>query len=127
MGRYAALLVSLLFCSCCASAPPKTRIFDARPLEPEAWYQDVFNAVSRCADSLNRHSGLEYSDLEWYVIPAATIPGVAGLWSKPNRIYLDAEYVITEAVIKHEVAHAVLVAGSNAHADDAFKLCAGTL
>lgn len=110
----------------CSPQPAKLRPFNAQPLEPEPWYADLYNDVRRCALLTNTFSGLRYADIEWYVYPAGSLPDIAGFWSKPNRIYLDANYVIIDPVIKHELGHAVLQAGSNTHHDTVFKLCTGT-
>lgn len=125
MGKYLIILLTVLACACCASAPPKARIFGALPLEPEIWYEDIYKEVTRCARSLNKYSGLEYAALEFYVVEADAIPGMAGLFSSPRRIYFDARFVITASVIRHEMAHAALIWGFNRHDDASFKLCAG--
>ena len=122
MTRLGALLMVLAL-SACVTAAPKQRIFKALPLEPEVWYELLYDGVQSCARKLGKASNIHYDDVEWYVIPHEAIPGIAGLYSRPNRIYLDEEYVLTEWVIAHESGHAAIVAGDNRHEDPIFKVC----
>jgi hypothetical protein len=124
MGRKWTLLFTLLACACCASAP-KARIFDARPLEPEGFYRMIYDSVYECASRLQQLRDIPFGKIEWYIVQHDAIPGVAGLWTTPNRIYLDYDYVLDQRVIQHELAHALLKPGYNDHDAPSFKLCAG--
>ena len=122
MRRSITLLFTLLICTCCASAP-RTRIFDARPLEPEGFYETIYDQVRECAEKLGLFRGTDFDHIEWYVVAHDAIPGIAGLWTAPRRIYLDYNYVLNESIIRHELAHALLTYGFNTHEDPTFVFC----
>ena len=98
-------------------------IFGAQPLEPEAYYEDLYNEAKSCAQKLNKWSGKHFADVEWYVVAPGAMENYAGLFSSPNRIFLDFKYTMNTIIIKHEAAHAAIVASDNSHDDAVFMLC----
>lgn len=125
--KHYTLLLLLLLCACCASPPAKVRIFRAEPLEPEAWYRLVYESVQDCADKFGKKSEYDFGDVEWFIVKADVMPGLAGLTSFPNRIYLDERWVTNAQVIRHESGHVGIVPGDNMHESPTFMLCTGTL
>ena len=130
------LLPLLLLTACVTVQEPRARIFDARPLEPEYWYEDLYTSVRRCAEILNHASDITYSDIEWFIVRAGVMGeqgavsgegNIAGLSSTPNRIYLDERFVVDQGIITHELGHVGIKAGENQHESATFKLCTGTL
>lgn len=124
------LLLACVFfiVSCCAtSAPPLDYAFGGRPLSPEGWYEELFNDARKCARKFGKDSGKNYDDIEWLIVPAGSMAhgNIVGLWSPPNRIYLDAGYVMNGDIVKHELLHHVLRDGDNDHESPVFLLCLG--
>lgn len=119
--------LSIVFCACCATpaTPPPVRIFNAQPLIHEGWYEVVHSEVKRCAALFGTVRRGDFDDIEWYVVPANAMPGFSAIWSPPNRIYIDARFVINEGTIRHELAHHLLQAGDNSHENPAFVVCSG--
>lgn len=125
----AAVLCALwLGATCSGCATSFSTVFNARRLRPEGWWREIHEQVERCIGRSR-----PFSAIEWYV----TRPGVmgevgevmpntgtvAGLWSPPNRIYLDARYVMSAGVIRHELAHYVMDGGNNHHESELFLKC----
>lgn len=90
-------------------AQQKVRVFRAERLEPEGWYRIVHDSVQACTGKRK-----SYSAIEWYVVrPGALgkmlrngeLVDIAGLYSPPNRIYLDSESTMDGILIGHELAH----------------------
>lgn len=119
----------------CATTPAvqPVQAFEAKPLEPEAWYRLLHLEVESC---LGRQR--PYEDVRWFVVRPGVMdmPGenataegmLAGRWSWPNKIFLDARYVFHEAVIRHELAHYILgVTGFDQHSDPKFIECTGSI
>ena len=123
MPRWLLLACTILFCACCASIPPKQRVFNALPLEPEGWYEALYNDVVECAIRVGKFSGKPYRDLEWYVVAPGSMDDFVGLHSPPNRIYLDFKYTMNGTIIKHEIGHYAIASGYNGHEDAVFLLC----
>jgi hypothetical protein len=71
---------------------------------PEGWYEQVHESLEECIGVTRL-----YADIEWYVVAPGQLRVInelyAGLWSWPNRIYLDLRYVMHSPTIKHELAH----------------------
>lgn len=127
MRKHYTLLLTLLACACCAAPTPKTRIFRAEPLEPEAWYELVYDSVKACADQLGYASDYDYDEVEWFITVPDAMPGLAGLTSFPKRIYLDERFVTNASVVRHEAGHVAIAQGHNSHEDPVFKTCAGAV
>ena len=123
MPRWLLLACTILLCACCASAPPKQRVFKALPLEPEGWYEVLYDEVVNCAKPLGKYNGKRYSDLEWYVVTPGAMDDFVGLHSPPKRIYLDFKYTMNASIIKHEIGHYAIVTGHNGHEAATFLLC----
>lgn len=121
------LSLCIFFCSCCASAP-KTYAFYAEPLQQEGWYATVYDKVKDCAKHFDAFNGRRYSELDWFIVRAGGLGGdTIGTYSPPNRIYLDARYVMNAGLIQHELSHALVKPGSNSEDDPVFKICAGVI
>lgn len=128
MRHWLAAACTIFLCACCASAEPaRVHIFGGQPLEPEVWWGHVFRDVSECLTRFGKKPKAGYTDIEWFIVPAEAIPGVAGMWSAPHRIYLDSRFVLNTYVLRHEMAHAIIGGGDNHHADPAFIICTGTV
>lgn len=121
--RMLLLALTVFFLACCASAPPGKRVFNAEPLVTEGWYETLYQDVTACARRFKKYSGRTFEEIEFYVVPAGSMEGYAGLYSPPNRIYLDEKYVMNDLIIRHEEAHAALAAGHNGHTDPVFIAC----
>ena len=126
------LLIALALVSGCLGSCMPTlhvaetpqRIFHAQPLIPEAWYEDIHKSVEKCA-----HKRKSYKKIEWYVVPSVTMSvhmNAQGLFSQPNRIYLDESFVGNGELIRHELAHYIFdgtIALNDAH-NALFQACA---
>lgn len=127
MRHWLLLCITILACACCATpGEPKARIFNARPLEPEGWWEQIYTEVRTCAALFGPVRGGGYDGIEWYVVPARSMPGFKAIWSAPNRIYLDERFVIEAATIRHELAHHLLNTDDNEHESPGFLICSGT-
>lgn len=106
------LLLTTTACSACAS-PGKVRIFGAQPLEPEAWYERLYVQAKNCvtAGGGSVRPDSEYRKIRWFVVPKAAMGEAVGLWSWPDRIFLDEAYVANFYVIRHEELHMLLGGG----------------
>ena len=118
--RRCLILLVLLVTSCVAI--PRTYIHDARRLHPEGWYKTLFAAAESCVALGRMPRDIDFEDLEWYVVEHDAIEGVAGLYSPPDRIFLDANFVLNGLVVYHEALHA-LVNTSAADNDTTFLRC----
>lgn len=116
----------LTVCSCCAS-PGKSFLYNARPLHPEGWYARLYDQAKACViehgGSLRK--GSQYSRIHWYVTTKGAMGDAIGLWSWPDRIFLDEMYAMNWYVVRHELLHDLLGAGlgQDAHDDPIFKAC----
>lgn len=81
---------------------PPVRVFRAEPLEPEGWYRTVYDDVVKCAGTSR-----PYAEVEWYVVGAGKMGDWIGLYSPPNRIYLDERSVMDGFTVGHELLHYV--------------------
>lgn len=110
-----ATVIAVLLCLCVACDgcvvrisvdAPLAHIYGAQPLSPEGWWKDVYDLVETCAAGVMElpQSG-DFSDLEWFIVPAGVMAPYAGLWSPPDRIYLDAAYAMNLGVLAHEMLH----------------------
>ena len=130
--RFAVIAITLLAACTCAS-PPRAYAFHAEPLAPEGWYHDAQRQMERCLHKLGfkimNHS---YDDIEWLMTrpgvmgPAGELPDsgtIIGQWDAPNRIYLDARFVHSPIVIRHEVGHWMTQLGDSIHDDPRFLTC----
>jgi hypothetical protein len=82
------------------------RVFRAEPLEPEGWYRTVYDDVVKCVGKSR-----PYGDVEWYVVGAGRMGDWIGLFSPPNRIYLDERHVMDGYTLGHELLHYVTELG----------------
>lgn len=48
---------------------------------------------------------------------------LAGQWDAPNRIYLDAQYLHSVVILKHEIGHYLWQRGDDLHEDSLFLAC----
>jgi len=126
MGRTLRLLCIAFICSCCATAPQPAP-FGAIRFEPEPWYRLLYDNAKACVIAAGRtpREGSEYEPIIWLEVAHKRAPGWVGLWSWPNRIYLDEQYVMHPYVVRHELTHHLLGGGflDDAHQDPVFKAC----
>lgn len=120
------LIVATVLLTACASTPPKTYAFGARPMEPEEWFERLHDEMQECLNV--RRS---YGSIRWLLVPAGIMGphgevsggGVAGMWSRSNRIYLDARTVFHGQTIRHEIGHYLRQEGDSLHDDPLFLFC----
>lgn len=90
------------------------RVYDARPLIPEEWYEDVHLAMERCT-GMSR----PYLFVQWFVVPAhglgKTREGweIHGVWSWTSRIYLDQRHTMNLRTVAHELLHYITRMGDD--------------
>lgn len=123
MKKLLVLLLALSLSACVTIAPePPVRIFNAKPLVPERWYEDLFHRMEKCLGKSR-----PYSAIQWFLVHPGTLIDVdvegAGLWSWPANVFLDGRYVVAEFVLVHEMAHYILDEGDSAHDDPLFLMC----
>ena len=124
MRRWYLVLVVVL--AGCVSAIPvaddPVRIFYARPLIAETWYEDLFHRMEKCLGKSR-----PYSAINWFLVqPGMIRDGAsegAGLWSSPANIYLDSRFALSEFVLIHEMAHYLMDEGDSAHENPLFVMC----
>lgn len=121
-------VLALPACGGCVAppAPVLTQPYEARPLDPPAWYKNLHEQVLDC---LRQHGARianpRFGGIRWYVARPGVMGDygevppwsgdIAGKWSWPDVVILDARYVGHPGVIKHELAHYALQAGAVAH------------
>lgn len=130
------LILALVLAGCTqpgsVPGPAPVYIYDARPLIPEPWFELVWEQVKRCTGS---EQG--YADIRWFVTPPGVMgeqglvpdgsSAIAGTWSRPNHIFLDARFTVSEWVLVHELVHYALQnGGPEVHADSTFMRCSGS-
>lgn len=82
------------------------RVYDARPLIPEEWYEDVHLAMQKCT-GISR----PFMFVQWFVVRAhglgKTKEGweIYGIWSWTSRIYLDQRHTMDAGTVAHELLH----------------------
>ena len=125
MKKLLILTVALALMGCAAkpTAYDPVRIFYARPLIIEEWYRDLHAQMERCS---GKHQS--FDSIQWFMVAPGGMGRTesgehAGLWSFPNRIYLDAKYVLADVVIRHELMHYLMQEGDSAHDDPIFAAC----
>lgn len=123
MRRVRLLVLAAFFVlSGCATVQPPSdarRIFDAKPLVPEEWYKRLYREVQECLGK----QGPPFEWIEWYVVPAGNMGDDGGLWSYPNRLYIDERFVIHFGILKHELVH-YADQGSGTHSPPGFAMTA---
>ena len=119
-------------CSGCVPAtfqPIQQQAFGALPLEPEAWYRILHKQMESCL-KIQR----PFDDIRWFVVRPGVMDWwgesptgtgeIAGRWSWPNRVFLDARFTMHEGVVGHEILHYLLGIGVNDHhSDPRFRAC----
>lgn len=123
--RVLAVGAVLMLASCAAHA--RVYSFGAERLNPEVWFRQLHRDMERCLGARR-----DYGRIEWLVAREGVMGEagevaeggtVAGKWSRPNRIYLDARYVMHPGVIKHELGHYIKQQGDPLHDDPLFQMC----
>ena len=137
-NRALIIIISLIILAgCTTSCAPTIQlkaspalIFDARPLIPEPWYEQLYDNARSCAKHIQRlPRGHGYGKIDWYVVPRHTMAAyinAIGLWGRPNRIYLDERVVADTMIIKHELLHYILQREDSIHTAAAFQACSNT-
>ena len=119
---YYALVLLAAGCVTTPMAYDPVRIFYARPLIAETWYEDLFHRMEKCLGKSR-----PYSAINWFLVqPGMIRDGAsegAGLWSSPANIYLDSRFALSEFVLIHEMAHYLMDEGDSVHDDPLFKAC----
>lgn len=128
MRHRAGLFLILWVVGACGCAAPLTHVYDAKRLAPEGWWRIIHARVEECLGRTR-----SFDEIEWYITRPGVIgevgevaPGtgsVAGLWSAPNRIFLDSRYAMAAGVIRHEAAHYIMGTNGDHHADPLFIKC----
>lgn len=107
---FVAVLVLLVGCFGCYRPTPYSpvpqRAFHAAPLEIEGWYRELHTQMQLC---VGKRRAFDY--IEWYVVSKGAMGDAIGLFSPPNRIYLDELYVMYAPVILHELEHYITEEG----------------
>lgn len=126
------VLLVLLLTGC--AAVPLAAPFDAKRLDEPDWYERLFDEMLECLDKLGANvQRRDYGGVIWYM----TRPGVmgqygevepmtgevAGLWSWPNVVMMDARYFLLPRIARHELGHYILQAANEAH--PLIALCEG--
>lgn len=130
-----AVLAALYVGATCAGCVPanyrpiQQQAFGALPLEPEAWYRLLYAEMESCL-----HIRRPFDKIRWFVVRPGlmTYAGeepngrgeIAGRWSWPDKIFLDARFIFHEGVLKHEMGHYLLgLSVKDQHSDPRFKAC----
>lgn len=120
--------LALLLSACVVVQDPASgpvRVFKARPLVPEGWYEDIYRQMAKCTGKSLPYSGLEFYVTEPNAMVNENGQVAAGVWSAPNRVYFDARFLMNGYVVRHEFAHHLLQMGDPAHDDPLFQMCVG--
>lgn len=107
MRRLLATLATILTCTCCA---PAVYLYQAKPLNPEGWYRRLYEQAAACVGSA-AHKDADYGKIKWFITPKGNMGDAAGIWSWPDRIYLDEGFASNPYVVRHEELHYLLGGG----------------
>lgn len=119
-------------CSGCVTPtfrPIQQQAFGALPLEPEEWYRILHAEMESCL-KVRR----DFDQIRWFVVQPGVMDwngenvqgtgALAGRWSWPDKIFLDARFVFHEGVVKHEIGHYLLgLTVKDQHTDARFLAC----
>lgn len=126
------LLGVLLVLACCAGAcngcatAGGVEPYEAKPLNPPAWFRNLHREMLECLDGMDaKVKRRSYRGVRFFVARPGVMGEygevmpwageVAGKWSWPDHITLDARFVGHPAVIRHELGHFILQDGNASH------------
>lgn len=127
MGRFLSLAITALLCISCATAPKQGYIYGATPIHPEPWFRKLYDQASACVQNAGatiRKEG-SYESIEWFMVESGAMGPIVGLWSWPNRIFIDRGYMTHPWVLRHEMLHHLLGANflQDSHTEADFAGC----
>lgn len=119
--RYAVVGLVFLVVGCTDLFGPEVRFWNRRPMEPvpeqyATWYAEVEDCLGVTGD---------FGAVEWLVADSIVAHDGAkrGYLEFPNTITVRWEYLITDYVIRHEIAHHVTQSGDELHDSDGAVPC----
>lgn len=95
---------------------------NVRPLDPPSVYRSWWAEVETCADVRAPFRRVTWYEAERLINRKAGSEHV-GAWWPPHTIYVDSDYLLYEAGVKHEMLHDLLQATD--HSSPLFERCAG--
>lgn len=125
MKRTLALVMALTL-SACGCATPMAEPYQALPLSQPAWFVYLHRQMLECLERTGAQiERRDYGGIRWFVARPGVmgdfgevIPWsgeIAGKWSWPDHVILDARFVGHPAVVRHEMGHFILQVGDSAH------------
>ncbi len=106
----------------CACSETNFEPVNTRRLFPPDLYRTWWGEVEECSETEGR-----FERVEWFtareIINAEAGSEHPGAWLPPHQIYVEDRFVLSEAVVKHEMVHELLQLEH--HGSPAFGSCAG--
>ena len=110
----------ILLCLCLVACSDLTAPTDVEPFEPPPIYTVWWHELETCTG----HTA-DMGRITWFKTPGGFDPGDGdyhhGIWTPPHNIYLDANLMDVEWLVKHEMLHD-LVDGAK-HDHPMFRKC----